>query len=257
MKFIITILFLLTNYTLLISCSCSPISFCGLMEVSEEAVVFKGETLKVKNHDDRYHSAIIKVLTVIRGEHILTDTIELFGGNIDASCEANLQLTVGDINYFGSIVLNHSPIDVDQFEHESDNYWVSGFHQCFSAKLIIDGNFVKGRVSKEFDRYPLESFEKDLVDCTFSDQAFQKHLCPDFMVYPNPVKNNLFLSSTDDSRFIDELKIYNTAGQLLFDADPNQILDKDISLPNFDESLVVLEIKCGEERIFQKLVIMQ
>ena len=257
MKYTIAIFLLLINYNSLISCSCSYLSFCGAMRAAEESVVFKGETIKVKHHYNGYHSAVIKVLTKINGEQLLTDTIELFGGIHDGGCEVKLNLEVGDVNYYAFIALTGTTIDITQFEHESENYWVSDVNLCLYSRLTIDGEFVRGRVSKEFDSYPLESFENDLVDCSFSIKAFQEYLCPDFTIYPNPVKNNLFLKSTDDSRLIDELKIYSTSGQLLFEADPNQILDRNISLSNFDENLVILEIKCGEEKIVQKIVIVQ
>jgi len=257
MKIIITISLLLINYSILISCSCSSTSFCSIMNNVEETVVFKGETLKLKDHNNGFHSAVIKVLLKIKGEAILTDTIELFGGDNQAGCEVNLHLNIGDINFFAMIITGISTIDINQFEFENDLFWVSDTNSCWFKKLNIERNFVTGPISDKFDRYPLELFERDLVECSFSVEDLQKYLCPDFKVFPNPVKNNIFLSNTDNSRLIDELKIYSTTGELLLVANSNQILNRNIPLPNLDERLVILEITCGEERILQKLIILQ
>lgn len=254
MKTIITILFSLFSFSLLSACSCSSITFCSAMK-ADEGIIFLGETIKTKEFDDGYHSAVIRVIKKIKGEDVLTDTIELFGGQNGAGCEANLNLRKGDTYYFALINASPSTIDINQFEMNNENNWSLLTHLCFYKKLSIQGDFVKGCISKEFNRYPLEFFEQDLVDCSFSVDRLKTVLCPNFKIGPNPVRNTLFLTDPSQRQLIDALNIYSTSGSLLLSADSNEILNGSIEIPNFGQSLIILEITCGEENFFQKIVI--
>lgn len=255
MKTLITILVLVINLSPAFSCSCVSIDFCEAANNYEESLVFKGETIKTIYHGNGYSSAVIKVLTILKGHEVLTDTIELFGGNNGASCEVVLDLKVGNINYFAIINSNYTTMDISQFNLFDENNFSKAMNLCEYKKLEVKADFVDGYINKSFDKYPLDQFEKDLFNCSFSIETLRNSLCSNYEAYPNPLKNTLFLRKTGSSELIDGLKIYSTSGKLLYVGQKNELFRRTFNLPNFEERLVILELKCGEERFFQKLVI--
>ena len=239
MKTIITTLLIALNYSFAAACSCSNITFCGAMG-ADEGVIFLGETIKTKQFEDGYHSAIIRVIKKFKGEDILTDTIELAGGRNGAACEVKLNVIQGEINYFALINVSPSTVDINQFEKENENNWSLLTHLCLYKKLSIRGDFVQGCISRDLNQYPVDFFERDLIDCSFSIEVLKEYLCPDFQIGPNPVRNkNLFLTDKTQTQLIDELNIYNTSGALLFNANANEILNGTISIPDFPQGLII------------------
>jgi len=151
---------------------------------------------------------------------------------------------------------NFSPMDINQFEHESENYWAKAIDLCSYKKLEINDQFVSGYISYQFNKYPTELFENALESSNFSLEELRKEICPNFTVYPNPIKDQIFLRNTGNPNLIQELKLYSTTGQLLLNADPKQIQYGRITLPYLEEKLVILELKCGEEKLYQKLIVL-
>ena len=237
------------------SCSCSGATFCGILNQVDEGVVFKGETLEVIQHGEGYSSVIVKVLSSLKGQGVLTDTVELFGGSNGASCETRPGFQAGEVGYFALIHNNALSFDIEGFEKRSPSYWVSSLHLCGYIPLRIEGDWIYGNITREVFRYPISIFEEALTNCSFSNEALKEEVCASFSVAPNPIQTSMQLENIDDLDIIDQLNIYSLSGQLLYKANQEQIQDNFFNLPLIEEGVVLIEVQCGSRRQVQKVLV--
>ena len=251
-----------------LGCSCTPHFFCDyLNDPLDEKVVIKGKVIQHKIYNEFHKAVYIEVTNVFRDdtEFGITDTLKLWGSVNEAGCKVDTEVHFKENEeIFLAIGLKYMDIDLG-FEivdpdDEGDQYWSFGLHLCFFTDLKINQGIVSGLISEDerIFEYPLDQFESRLAACNFTNENLNGYKCSvdDFVVYPNPSSGDL-IEIRNKYRYtaIDEIVVYGLDGKVQnifeYEADPEQRIKLTIE----NSGLYILEIICGGEKYYRKIVV--
>ncbi len=73
-----------------------------------------------------------------------------------------------------------------------------------------------------------------------------------FSIFPNPVRNNLYISSTNDTQFKLELK--NIQGKTIFKSSEENVRTVEISLIDYKKGIYILNINSNGQQFSKKII---
>lgn len=251
------------SITYSIGCSCAGVYFCDYLngEPDREKLFIKGKVLSHVEYSENNIAVYIEVYKKFRDDVGVTDTIKLFGSIYEAGCQINpYRFKVNSEIYLGMEV--GTGFDITDPDEEGDRYWSFGMVLCSTVTLGIENDVVRGRISEKdlIFEYPLELFESKLENCEYSNEELNKIRCSigEYTVFPNPSNgekirfrnNNTFIGSG-----IREINVYTIDGRLKNHLEFREAPFQQIDLTIDDSGIYVLEVLCGEEKHYKKVIV--
>jgi len=223
-------------------------------------MAFKAVVLNNKIYSSDYFAVYLKVIKKYKEEVPITDTIKIFGGPNEASCQLDVRRFVEGDTLLGAVALysNEPVIDPDSL---LENFLDLDPGACAVRFLKPRNNWISGFIDDKIFEYPLDLFEKAIDDCSFDFDFIQNHYCSsdEFYLSPNPTANSI-VELRGNFRYleIESIKIYSPSGKLL---DELSFLKSyagiEIHSQKFVSGLNLLEINCRGRRIIKKLLVIK
>jgi len=248
--------YLSVNFVL--ACSCTRYSFCEFYQLPETKIAFKAIVLNNKTYSSENFAVYLKIIKKYKEEIPITDTIKIFGGPNEASCQLDVRRFVDGDTLIGGVAIysNEPVIDPDSL---LENFLDLDPGGCGTWFFKPRNNWISGFIDDKIFEYPLDLFEEVLKkdECSFDFNFIQNHYCrsDEFYLYPNPTTNSI-VELRGDFRYleIERIRIFSPLGKLL-DVLPFQksYAGIEIKSENFVRGLNLIEINCSGRRIIKKL----
>lgn len=259
-KLLILIGFYWIHLPVIFACSCEALFICEYIEEETTTVAFQAKVIDHKEYSPQNMAIYLEIIKRYKDEAGMTDTIKLYGREIEAGCAINVceRYPIGDtlIMAIGPAWDSNQIINPDSL---SENYWEYYPVLCDFIGLRVRDGKVRGRITNEILEYPLTLFDDQLDGCRFSVEQLEDLRCSEdnFIVFPNP-------SSTDKITIKGEylwntfqkIRIFGADGRLLNEF--NDVIAHPIyhvELEEFQDGLNIIEITCDGRVYYKKIII--
>ncbi|HHG84598.1 MAG TPA: hypothetical protein ENJ82_07605, partial [Bacteroidetes bacterium] len=123
-KLLILIGLFLVHSAVLFACSCDPLFICEYIEEETTIVAFQARVIDHKEYSPQNLAIYLEIIKRYKDEAGMTDTIKLYGREIEADCSINVfgRYPIGDtlIIAIGPFWDSNQIINPDSI---SENYW--------------------------------------------------------------------------------------------------------------------------------------
>jgi len=94
-------------------------------------------------------------------------------------------------------------------------------------------------------------YQVDIVYTSSEDSFYPSQLFSDFLIYPNPANNELFISGQNETDLI-EVSIYNQMGQKVLD---EELVTNAIDVSSLNKGMYIIELVSKSSKVREKLMI--
>ena len=166
-----------------------------------------------------------------RGGHIIVQALGYGTLKLPSATISNVLLVKETIDYGDSL----SGAEVFHYLDESYVFLTPGVHTWLLALIHSEGG-VTSNTGFYLDDPAL---------------GIQDETTGSFSVYPNPVQNELTISFGNDAPKIDQIKICNISGSLVYTSETSF---NSIDISSLDPGIYYLDIQYGEDHVVKKFV---
>ena len=238
------------------ACSCSNIlNLCFILEEAENPLVFKGKVVDRLNYENDYHSILIEVVREFTDTNILTDTVEILGGSNSAACEKSFgQMQIGKTYYLGIINPQWNIFNIDQFPGFGENNWRYAPNLCNSIILEIRNESVYGQINEKFSLYPVDVFEKRILNCDYRLSDILDYQCNDNKISIRSVRfNRITFENFGAPSQISDISIYTIQGELVYHQKEYDGRSIEFDFGKIPNGILIIEYYCGGIRKAEKI----
>ena len=253
--FIILIFFTISAFHYSFACSCDTQSFCTTAEHKPDDLVTKVAVLGFSDH-----AIVLLNIDVIRGVE-LRDTLYVYDGT-DFDCNGIFSMAANQIGNIGDTMLIILP-KIDSIENALDvigDYRMPDWF-CYTYKLEISENFIKGYINGYYPyyylgEYPYDDFKESWLangnSCaeipTTSISTYNKN---EFIkIYPNPASHFIYLKGNLDFSNC-ELTIVDNYGKIIF-RENNFDINKPINTSDLSSGLYQIVIYKNDAFLYRE-----
>lgn len=258
---IIVSLILLVYSVQLFGCSCEGIFYCEAYHLDSAKISFRGVVYENKIYTGNTNAVYVKLLDIYDDDFGLTDTIKLFGGPNESSCDFNVisRLRIGDTLRV-VITTDWRP----RFDPDSgkENFYTNELHFCTIKHLYEVGDSIKGHIhiietdtSVEWiTSVSKKEFQEKLEDCSFVTKTREVYGSPKVVVSPNPTLSNRVRMVFRDNEVLGlKIKVISPNGKS--SKSPYKIIGKnEIELSKLVRGLNIIIIDTGHEKLVQRVL---
>lgn len=256
-------IFLISLSSSLWACSCALSSFCEVVrEYDQVALQVKPirQVLYTADPNDEFaffddqQAVYLEVLEIYQSDIQLTDTIKIYGSSNSAACELDVHrlFPVGE-----TIIATFSgwhPTYINNPDAAKEDYVEANPNSCTTFLGTVNGAEVEGFFGGQgLTKMPIKTLLKDCGLDETDACGFSR-----FKVFPNPSFGEKTILFNPRSTDIQQLNIYNSAGQLFVQQTILPTIEpENIPLPVLPKGVHFIEIISATSRCVEKVMVLK